>query len=364
MKFALSILSLLAVVAGLLASSLVHPHAVTHGVPVLFAMPMLAPSARDLHVNQLLTNLSIAYRNAVYIADQLFPIVPVKKQSDIIPKYPQSYWFRDLARLRVGGQKSEGSGFTVDTTATYFCPRYSFRFEIPDEVRDNADDPFSMDRDGAIFVTDKLQMRREVAFGSAFFTTGVWAQINGAGNGDPTGGTDFTQWNDYGGSQPLVDVATYLDAIEGLIAREPNVMAIGKQSYVKLKWHPDLIDTIKYTQKGQLTPDLIASLFEVPKFLIGRGIYTTSAEGTAESSVTYSRIWGKALLALYVPAGPSLLTPSAGYTFVWSRVSSAIQYIKRMRDEEREVDIIEGNSYFTQAKVAQNAGFYMASLTA
>lgn len=327
-------------------------------------MPMLAPTARDLHVDQALTNLSIAYRNSTYIADQMFPIVPVKKQSDIVPKYNQSYWFRDLARLRVGGQKSEGSGFTVDVTKHYFCPRYSFRFEIPDEVRDNADDPFNMDRDGAVFVTDKMQMRREVNFASAFFTTSKWAQVNVAANGDPTGGTDFTKWSDYGASQPLVDVAGYQDQIEGLIAREPNVFAIGKQAYVQLKWHPDLIDTIKYTQKGQLTPDLIAGLFEIPKFLIGRGIYTTSIEGTAESSVTYSRIWGKAALALYVPDGPSLLTPSAGYTFVWTRVASAVQYIKRMRDEEREVDILEGNSYFDQEQIVTNAGYYLASLVA
>lgn len=318
-------------------------------------MPYTAPSARDLHVDQLLTNLSLAYRNASYIADQLFPIVPVQKQSDIIPKYNQSFWFRDEAKLRVGGSKSAGGGFTVDNTNKYFTDRYSFRFEIPDEVRDNADSPYNMDRDGAIFVTDKMQLRREVGFATDFFTTSKWTT-------DKAGGTDFTAWDDYGASQPLVDVATYQDAVEGLIAREPKTCAIGKQAYVKLKWHPDLIDTIKYTQKGQLTPDLIAGLFEMDKFLIGRGIYTTSIDGTAEGSVTYSRIWGKSLLMVYVPDGPSLLTPSAGYTFVWSRVASAVQYIKRMRDEEREVDILEGNSYFDQVQTVAGAGAFLSLL--
>jgi len=323
---------------------------------------MLAPSARDLHVNRALTMLSIAYRNNTYLADQLFPIVPVKKQSDIVPKYNQSFWFRDLARLRVGGQKSEGGGFTVDTSTTYFANRYSFRFEIPDEVRDNADEPFNMDRDGAIFVTDKLQMRREVAFANSFFTTGVWGQSPGAG--DQVGGSNFTQWSDYGASTPLLDVANWMDLVEGVIAREPVAMAIGKQSYVQVKWHPDLIDAIKYTQKGQLTPDLIAGLFELQKFLVGRGIYTTSIEGTAESSVTYSRIWGKHALLLYMPDGPSILTPSAGYTFVWTRVASAIQYIKRMRDEEREVDILESNSYFAQQQTSTIAGLFAQNVTA
>ncbi len=133
---------------------------------------MPTPDLRDLHVDQLLSNLSIAYRNPMYVADQIFPIVPVAKQSNIIPKYNQSFWFRDAATLRAPGSKSIGGGFTVDNTDTYFCPRYSFRFEIPDELRDNADEPYNLDRDGAEFVADKILMRREVNYAGAFFTTG------------------------------------------------------------------------------------------------------------------------------------------------------------------------------------------------
>lgn len=323
---------------------------------------MAQPAVSDLHVDTLLTNLSIAYKNMNYIADQIFPIVPVKKQSDIVPKYNQSYWFRDDARLRAPGTKSAGGGYTVDLTQHYYCDRYSYRREIPDEVRDNADQPFDLDREATEFVTDKLQMRREVAFASAFFVTGKWK--GGALQNDVTGGTDFTQWNDYAASTPLVDVTLYKDDVEQYIGVEPNYFVIGKQVLLQLKWHPDLIETIKYTQKGVLTEELIASLLGFDKMLIGRAIYTTAIEGTAEGSVTYSRIWGKSGLMLFRPAAPSLLTPAAGYTFVWNRVQNAIQYMKRMRDEEREVDIIESNSYFAQAQTAANAGLFMSSIVA
>lgn len=318
---------------------------------------MPQPTASDLHVDQLLTNISLAYKNEAYIADQIFPIVPVEKQSDRVPKYDQSFWFRDQAQLRAPGTKSQGGGFKVDTSDTYFSDRFSFRFEISDDVRGNTDMPFNLDRDGTEFVTDKLQMRREVAFAGAFFTTGVWAA-------DRVGGTDFTQWSDYASSSPLVDITTFQDNVEGRIAREPNTLVMGKQVYSQLKWHPDLIDMIKYTQRGQLTPELIASLLEVDRLLIGRSIYTTSLEGTAEASVTYSRIWGKNALLLFVPPAPSLLTPAAGYTFVWRRVAGAIQYIKRMRDEEREIDIIEGNSYFDQKVTASRAGEFLSAAVA
>jgi hypothetical protein len=319
---------------------------------------MPQPTPRELHVDTLLTNISIAYRNPAYIADECFPVVPVMKQSDKIPAYNQSFWFRDEAKLRGPGTKGARGGWTVDTSATYFCDRFSYGHEISDDERDNADPVFSnLDGDAAEFVTDKLQMRREVAFATDFFTTSVWGA-------DKTGASDFTRWNDYANSSPLTDLSGYRDVVEGKIGREPNKLVMGKEVWTQLKWHPDIIDTIKYTQRAQMTVELFAALVEFERVLIGKAIYTTAVEGTAESSVTYSRIWGKHALMLYVPDRPSLRTPAAGYTFVWQRVPSAIQYIKRMRDDEREVDIVEANSYFDQKATGTNAGLFMSTAVA
>jgi hypothetical protein len=316
---------------------------------------MAGVTSRDVHIDQLLTNISIKYSNLAYIADRLFPQVPVNKQSDKIPAYDKSHWFRNEARLRAPGTKSEGGGWAVDTSATYFCDRFSYRHEIDDETRDNADAPFNLDSEATEFVTDKMQMKREVSWATDFFTTSVWT-------GDKVAGTDFTAWSDYASSDPLIDLTEYRDTVEARIGREPNKLVIGKQVWNKLKWHPSLIDTIKYTQKGQVSLDLFNSLAEFEATEVGRALYTTTVEGTAEASVTYSRIWGKHALLLYVPARPSLMTPAAGYTFVWNRVAKALQYIKRFRDEEREVDIIEGNSYFDQKKTGADAGLFMQNV--
>jgi hypothetical protein len=313
----------------------------------------MQPTARDLHVDALLTELSIGYTNPEYIADRIFPLVRVNKQSDIVPKYDQSHWFRNLAAPRAPGGRSARSGWTVNNSDTYFAMRYSIGHEIPDEVRDNADAPYNVDRDAVAFVTDKILMNREVSFASDFFKTGVWGA-------DKTGGVDFTKWSDYASSSPLVDFTTFRDLVELKIGREPNTLVLGKPAWNKLKWHPDLIDLIKHTQRGQLSVDLFATLTEFSRVLIGKAIYTTSAEGTAEGSVTYTRIWDDDALMLWVPEAASLLTPAAGYTFVWQRVPNMIQYIKRMRDEEREVDIIEANTYYDQKVTAARAGLFMA----
>lgn len=315
----------------------------------------MQPDRTDVRVDPLLTNLSVGYRNAAYIADQIAPLVPVVQQSSVIPNFNQSFWFRDGAHLRKAGTKSRGGGFTTDNSAKYFADRFSFRYEYDDDTAGNVQSPYDLDRSGTEFVTDKMQMRREIAFATDFFKTGVWGA-------DKVGGSDFTQWNDYGGSAPLVDVAAYMDDVEGRIGREANKGVIGKQGLLQLKWHPDVMDTIKYTQKAIATVDLIASLMGIDALLVGRAIYTTSKEGTAEASVTYSRIWGKHMLLVYTPPNPSLFTPAAIYTFVWQKVQGALQYIKRMRDEEREVTIIEGNSYFDQKACATRAGEFLQNI--
>jgi hypothetical protein len=319
-------------------------------------------SPRDVHVDALLTNLSLGYNNPSYIADQIAPLVPVMKRSDLIPAYDQSHWFRNLAALRAPGTPSQRGGFTLSNTS-YVCNRYSWGFDLIDEVRDNTDSPYNLDRDATFYVTDKLQMNREANFATRYFTTGVWT-------GDKTGaasGGDFVWFSDYAGSNPIQTITTYIDEVEARIGREPNKLVLGKQVWMQIMNHPRVLERTVYGGTNSV-PALInvnafAAMVGLPSsgILIGRAIHTTSPEGTAEASVVYSRLWGKNALLLYVPETPSLFTPAAMYTFVWNRVPNALQYVKRMRDEEREIDIIEGNTYYDQRITVPRAGLFMAS---
>jgi len=318
---------------------------------------MFSPTAIDVHVDAPLTNMLVGYDNPLLIADDIFPVLSVAKQSNIVPQLVQSDFFRNNASLRAPGTPSRGSGFKTDNTLKYFCDRYSFRYEIDDETRANADAPYDLDTIGAELVADMIGLNKEVAFATDFMTTGTW------GN-DDAGGTDFTQWNNYATSTPLVDITTYINEVEGRIGRQANGMVLGSQIWEKLQWHPDALDAIKYTQIGVVGQDLFRGLAGLDRFLIGRAIYTTSPEGTAEASVTYTRVWGKKALVFYAPPSPSLMTPSAGYTFTWGRVPGSIMYVVRHRNDEREVDIIEGNTYYDQKAVVTRAGTFLDTVVA
>ncbi|NBO09074.1 MAG: hypothetical protein EBV30_06965, partial [Actinobacteria bacterium] len=63
---------------------------------------MAQPTSGDVHVDAILTNISVAYiqEQAAYVASRIFPTVPVEKQSDKYFIYTKGDWFRDEAQLR------------------------------------------------------------------------------------------------------------------------------------------------------------------------------------------------------------------------------------------------------------------------
>jgi hypothetical protein len=59
-----------------------------------------------------------------------------------------------------------------------------------------------------------------------------------------------------------------------------------------------------------------------------------------------------------------LATPASGYTLTWARVPNSLNFVKRYRDEQSEVDIFEANSYFDQRALVTRAGLFLSGAVA
>jgi len=313
------------------------------------------PIASDVHVNKMLTEVLVGYTNAEFIADQIFPVVTVDKQTDIIPAVDQSAFFRDDA----SGPLSEASvagdvGYTISKTDTYYCQRYGRRHFISDDRRVNEDAPFNSDREATMLVTNMLMLRREVQFVTDFWKTGFWGT-------DKVGTTDFVKWSDYGSSSPIEDIREFKRTVRRKIGRNPNRLVLGDLTRDVLLDHPDVLERIKYTERGVASVDLLASLFDLDTVLVGESIRATSAEGTAEASVVYAANWDDDALLYYAPPTPSIFTPSAGYTFVWNTgMGNGMQWVRKYRDDERLGDYVEVRSYWDQKAVVTAAGLFLS----
>lgn len=328
------------------------------------------PTQGDVHVNQPLTNISIAYIQdaSQFIADRVFPNIPVSKQSDRYYTYDRGYFNRDDMEIRAPGTESAGSEYTVDNTPTYFCPVYAFHHDIPDQRRANADSVLAPDREATLLCTGKALIKREKTWVSKYFAGGIWtSDVDGVSTGE-NNTTTFRQWND-ANSTPIEDVRQAKTAVLQRTGFEPNVMVIGRQVFDKLIDHPDIIDRVKYGQtagRGIAQIDLsdLEAVFKIPRILVMNSIENTAKEGQTNS---HAFIGGKKCLLAYAAPQPGLMTPSAGYTFSWTGflgAAAAGQRIKKFRMENIASDRVEIEMAYDQKLVAADLGYFFDTIIA
>ncbi|MBC7340957.1 MAG: hypothetical protein H5U02_00625 [Clostridia bacterium] len=317
------------------------------------------PVAGDVHVNVPLTNISIAYVQSadVFIADKVFPVVPVQRQSDRYYRYLKEDWLRAEAQLRAPSTPSAGGGWRLDNTQTYFCDVYAIHKDIDDRIRPNQDPVINMDRDATEWVTHQLLLKREVLWAQKYFRQGIWGLDRQGVAANPTG-AQFVKFSDYTNSDPIRVVNESVLAMARATGYKPNIMVLAPDVYVTLKDHPKILDRVKYTQRGQITQDLLAALFEVENLYIPWAVVNEAPEGAAEDT---DLVFSGGMLLAYAAPRPSLMQPSAGYIFSWTGylgAGAAGNRIKRFRMEELGSDRIEGEMAFDLKVVADDLGIF------
>ena len=327
------------------------------------------PTQSDLHVNQPLTNVSVGYvlRSDAFISTKVFPIVNVNKQSDLYWKYSKSDWRRTDVKRRAPSTETPGVGWNVSTDS-YFAHVYGVHKDIDDQLRANADSTFKLDADATTFVTNQLLLKRDLDWAATYFRTGVWGtDLEGVGATPST--NQFLQWH-LATSDPITMMAGLQIDFVRETGFKANTLVIGANVLKSLKNHPGIIDRIKYTQKGIVSTDLIATLFDVDRILVS---YATVASGpnipdmkAQDDAATFDFIANpNSALLCYTPSSPSLMQPAAGYTFTWNGYlggnSQGIR-IKRFRQEAIASDRIEGEMTYDMRVISPDTGVFLKNV--
>lgn len=315
---------------------------------------MSQPTRSDVHVSAPLTNVSIAYIQSAsdFVASRLFPMVPVKKQADKYFIYAKKQWFRTDAKKRAPSSESAGSGFEI-TTDTYFADVFAVHKDVDDQTRTNADEPLDMDRDAALFVARQLLLKKEKEFFSTYFKTGVWSS-------DQTPSTLWTA----NGSDPIKDIRAYKRLVKNQTGFAPNKLVVSPDLDDVLKDHAAILDRIKYTQKGMISNELIASVLELDEYMVAEAIEDTAVEGASSSMAAIAST--KDALLVYAAPNPGIMTPSAGYTFGWSGLFGSVEgaRVSKFRMEHLKSDRVEGEMAFDMKLVASDLGVFISNAIA
>lgn len=321
---------------------------------------MPQPTKGDVHVNRPLTQISIAFAQDAteFIAGRVFPTIPVEKQSDRYFEYPKDQWFRTDAQKRGLSQESAGSGFEIDNTPTYFADVQALHKDIDDKMRPNADAPINMDSDATEFVTTQLLLRQEKDWAAKYFGTSIWT-------GSSTGGdiTPGTLWS-ASGSLPISDIRTQMGAMKKKTGRRPNKLVLAEDTWDILQDNADVLDRIKLSSDKVFTTGLLARLLELDEVLIAGAVENTANEG---ATAVMDWVYSKSAALYYAAPKPSLMKPSAGYTFAWKGYLGASQNgmrMKKFRMEPITSDRVEGELAYDQKLVASDLGVFFDGVIA
>jgi len=314
----------------------------------------LQPGRGDVHVDSALTNISVAYMQdaSQFIADQVFPSIPVQHRSDEYFTYDRDDTRRDEVKPRAPGAESAGGGFNMGTD-NYSCDVFAFHKDVADQTRANADPSVDVDEDATRFVTGQFLIQREVQWVAEFFAASIWT----------TDVTPATLWN-VGTSDPEADVDAGKSAILLATGYEPNTLVVGFNVHQALKKHPLIVDRYKHTSSKSITTEMIAAFLEIDRYIVSKATYNTAAEGI---TAVNAFVAGKNALLCYVAPSPGLLTPSAGYTFVWSGFTGASDVgvrVKNFRLERNASDRIEGEFSYDNKIVSADMGYFFEAVVA
>lgn len=321
------------------------------------------PTPKELHVDRFLTNLSVAFvqDNRNFVFDKVFPVVPVQKQTDKYVIFDRgSFWRNDQIKERPLGGRADVAEWAF-TDDTYRCVERALAYKIDDRQRENTDDPLDPDRAATRLLQEQMAIDNDRRWVTEFFQTGLWTT-------EKDGATaDFTQFDDTTPTDPVELMDEAHDDILKLTGRRANTLVVGADVHRVIKNMDVVLERIKYTQRGIVNEELLASMFNVDNYFVLRSIQNTANEGQTDSidwiANESSALGAESMLLCHAAPNAGLETPSAGYTFAWQNLVNGAanligSAIMRGRDEFAHSDHLEIRSATDLKLVSADLGVF------
>jgi hypothetical protein len=298
------------------------------------------PTIGSVREDKLLGNLSAKYRNAEFVADRVFPMVSVKKNSDVYRVYERQ--FRLPETDRAIGAEAKQHNFLV-SSSSYVLEKHGLKEFIADDIKSNYDVGDLM-ADTVEELTDTILRRMEKSV-LDLFTTTSWSQNTSLAAANAwTANTTV--------SNPILAVDTATSQVLLNSGKMPNVGLMNHAGLEPTKNHVSILDRVKYVS-AEVSEVMLAGLFGLEELMISRAGIDSSAEG-ATSSLGY--ILGDVFWTGY-RARPSLKSQGAGFIF-----RKPQPLVKRWREESRESDVVEVNMQYVPKIVSSLSGYLIKDI--
>ncbi|ETR79289.1 capsid protein [Afipia sp. P52-10] len=315
----------------------------------------MAPN-RPFVVDPALTAIAVGYRNEAQtlIADEVLPRVDVPAEKFKWTEYPLEESF-NLPDTRVGRRGRVNQLEFSGTEKTDSVEDHGLETPIPNSdidaaatAREQNRSTYDPEGHSTMMLTDTMLNVREARVASLVQNLNTYAPSRRV---TLSGGSQFS---DYANSDPITVLKT---ALEGTLVYRPNVLAMGQPVWSKLSSHPHIVNAIRgnLTNKGMVTREEFAALFEVNKVLVGEAWVNTAKPG---QPVSLQRAWGKHISCLHINP---LARAEGGITF-----GMTAQYGSRIAGRIIDPDVglqggvrIRAGERVKELIVAQDVGYFI-----
>ena len=253
-------------------------------------------------VDPILSTVAQGYRNAAFVGGFLFPRVGVTVSGGRILTFgKESFQAYNLRRAPGAATTRIGFGYAGER---YALVQDAVEVPVPREhMRDAAQVPgvdlgTRATNTGMQVVTKALEAEQaSIALNASNYDSDHKVTLSGG-----------TKWSAETGT-PSADVETAKEAIRASTGMYPNVVLLSALAFKAAKNNPKVVERFKYVSKDSITAEMLASLWEVERVVVGRAV-------TASDAGAFSDIWGNNAVVAYAPQQPSgMEEPSYGYTY-------------------------------------------------
>lgn len=295
------------------------------------------PLKSQLHVNQLLSNVSVQYKNSEYIWDKVFPQIPVMKDTGLYRVYDRVFRVPETKRA----PKAVAREFNFEfSTSSYALEQHALKDYVGVDEEEN-NDQGSLEVDTVENLTDAIYRRCELSLAQLFTTT------NWSLNVSLTATTVFSQNTTVSDPVPVFDTGS--TTVINNSGKTPNFAILPRDGYIAVKNHVSVLDRVKYTS-SEVSENMIKALIGVAQMLVPTAVQDTAAEGVTPSISPFFSDF--AFIGWKPAGGGGLKTPSCGYTFI-----RAQPRVRSWEDEERNATAIEVEVKMQHKVVASLTGY-------
>lgn len=244
----------------------------------------------EMQINPELTAIALTYKNPKFIAEEIFPKVPVETTSFQYREYDENNYFT-IPETKIGIMGRPNTVEFKGKLKTASVEDHALEELIPiSREKENKNNKINSKEKAVNQLTSLLKTRKEIV------AAGILADVNSYGG---NGGNVKTLVKAEKINNDEANAVKIIQTAADSLLYAPNVMVTSRAAMSALKMNPYIVDACGTAAKkaGLVTIEAIKELFGLEKILVGESVHNTAKKG---QNLNLQPCWGNNISLLYI----------------------------------------------------------------